>query len=400
MARIAIILGRLAVGGATSHAVDEALFLKNSHEVLLITGNPEQFEMDATYLLDGAEGFQHQMIPGFFRTRKIWKHWNTYRALRKILSEYKPDVVHTHTPVAGFVGRLAAASLRVKCILHSYHGLLFEGYFPAWQTRLLISGERWLARKTKFLLALSPGQKNDLVNKYRIAPASKVRCVPVGVDVASFESREGETEGESFRSRYGLMHADIVVGMIGRLVAIKNHQLGILAFQKLLTSFPNAKLVIVGDGPLKLSLQNFCHQLGLMYDTVHDQNRGRTSVIFSSWQKSMPEVMAAMNIVILTSEAEGTPLCVMEAMAAGRPVVSTKVGGVPEMIDHLQDGMLVKRGDCDGLVDALSDLLTNKQLLNKLGTKARAKAIARFDKRTGLLLVEDLIKDCQNSEQH
>jgi glycosyltransferase involved in cell wall biosynthesis len=391
MARIAIILGRLAVGGATSHAIDEALYLKDRHEVLLITGPPADYEWNASYLLHGFNGFDHQMIPGFIRTRKIWKHWKTYITVRKLLRQFKPDVVHTHTPVAGIIGRMAAANLGVNCILHSYHGLLFKGYFPAWQNELLIAFERWLARKSHFLLALSKGQKRDLVEKYSIAPSGKVLCVPIGVDVASFIKSDGQDAGAAFRARYNFSKSDIVIGMVGRLVPVKNHRTALLAFQKLRTRIPHAYLLIVGDGPLKQPLQAYCKELGLSYSGEAAFSEPGASVVFTSWQKNMPEVMAALDIMMLTSHSEGTPLCVMEAMAGGKPVVSVKVGGVPEMIDHRVDGMLVEQDDLEGLVDALDLLASDSQYARSLGSRARMKAVSSFDKQMGLNRIEELI---------
>jgi glycosyltransferase involved in cell wall biosynthesis len=397
MARIAIILGRLAVGGATAHAIDEVLHLKDRHEVLLITGLPEEHELNASYLLNGFTGFEHQMIPGFFRTRKIWKHWKTCLAVRKILLQFKPDVVHTHTPVAGFIGRMAAAQLGVKCIIHSYHGLLFKGYFPAWQSNLLVLFERWLAGKSHLLLALSPGQKNELVTQYHIAPENKVWCVPIGVDVALFAQSNAEQTRNAFRADYHLTPSDFVLGMVGRLVPIKNHRLGLLAFRQLQAKFPQIKLVIVGDGPLRQSLINYCEELGLAYSSGAIQSGKPTSVYFVSWQKKMYEVMAALDAVLLTSESEGTPICVMEAMASGKPVISTKVGGVPEMIDNMVDGLLVEKGDLETLVVGLSQLVGDRVLTSQLGAKAKAKAIATFNKTNGLNLLEKRLKDCFNS---
>lgn len=395
MARIAIILGRLAIGGATAHAIDEALFLKYRHEVMFISGLPEASELDASYLLRGSAGIEHRTIPGFFRTRKIWKHWNTYRRVRRLLQQFEPDVVHTHTPVAGFIGRLAAANIGVRCIMHTYHGLLFSGYFPGWQNKLLIALERWLSKKSNCLLALSEGQKSKLVDIYRIAPSAKVCCVPVGIDVTSFSTGDSEKMRESFRDKFNIDQSATVFGMVGRLVPIKNHRLALRAFQKVQASIPNAKLIIVGDGPMKQPLQAYCQQLGLSYasDCNVDRNTA-VSVVFASWQMNMPEVMLASDIIILSSDAEGTPLCVMEAMGAGKPVVSTNVGGVPEMIDHSVNGMLVEQGDDEGLAAALVQLANDSHLAHNIGNRAKLKAMAAFDKMKGLQQIEELVNKC------
>ena len=397
MARIAIILGRLAVGGATAHAIDEALYLKDRHEVMLITGMPAEHEWDASYLLNGEGTISHQMIPGFFRTRKMWMHWKTYVTVRKLLRQFKPDVVHTHTPVAGFIGRIAASRIGVKCIIHTYHGLLFSGYFPPWQSKLLVFFERWLAGKSHLLLALSQGQKNDLVYRYQIAPENKVGCVPIGVDVALFAQSNAELARAAFRSRYHIAPSEFVLGMVGRLVPIKNHRLGLLAFRQLQASFPQVKLLIVGDGPLRQSLLAYCKELGLTYASGAMQSGNPASVLFVSWQKKMPEVMAALDVVLLTSESEGTPISVMEAMASAKPVVCTKVGGVPEMIDHMVDGLLVEQGDVNGLVAALQHLISDTVLASKLGIQAQAKAAASFNRADGLKLIEERVNDCRLS---
>jgi glycosyltransferase involved in cell wall biosynthesis len=179
--------------------------------------------------------------------------------------------------------------------------------------------------------------------------------------------------------------------MVGRLVPVKNHRAALLAFQKLRIRNPHACLLIVGDGPLKQALQAYCKELDLSYSGEASFSEPGAPVVFTSWQKNMPEVMAALDIMMLTSHSEGTPLCVMEAMAAGKPVVSFKVGGVPEMIDHVVDGMLVEQGDLEGLVDALDLLASDSLCAQNMGSRARMKAVSLFDKQLGLKRVEELI---------
>jgi glycosyltransferase involved in cell wall biosynthesis len=381
------------VGGATSHAIDEALFLKEGHEVLLITGLPSKEELDASYLLKGATGFGHTVIPGFYRTRMLWKHWATYKSVRKTLLAFKPDVVHTHTPVAGFIGRLAAASLGVKCIVHSYHGLLFTGYFPAWQSKILVVAERWLAKKSHYLLALSQSQKEALAHQYHIADPAKILCAPIGIDLAAFSIGETEKleQRKNYRERVGFHTDDFVLGMVGRLVPIKNQEFAIKAFQKLLLKQPKAKLLMVGDGPAKRSLQGLCQMLGLSQTSLGDGHSASASVVFASWETNIPGAMAAMDVLMLTSKSEGTPLCIMEAMAAAKPVVCTAVGAIPEMVEHWQNGILVQPGDEQALVDALYQLGSDKDLSLSLGNNARVHALHAFDRTKGLQLIADLV---------
>lgn len=393
MARIAIILGRLSIGGATAHAIDAAQHLQQRHQVLLITGKPEKGEVLASYLLrDLSPEVQHISIRGFYRTWKPWQHLSAYFKLRKLLRRFQPEIVHTHTPVAGIAGRLAAWSLRVPCIVHTYHGFLFEGYYSGWKSRLVVALEKWLAGKSNLLLVLSAGQKSTLVDRYKVAPSGKVAIVPVGIDLSRFTA-EDQLLRNQFRQQYLLYESELAIGIIGRLVPVKNHSYLLLCMKEVALRLPGIRLFIVGDGPMQNELLKECEQLGLSA-TYFPENPAKATVTFTSWLQNVPEVMAGLDIVVLSSKSEGTPLVLMEAMAAGKAVVSTAVGAVPELVEHGMDAVLVPLNNPQEFaaeIIRLADPIAREYL----GRKAREKAITHFGRLQSLTKLEEALATCQ-----
>ncbi|MCU0394803.1 MAG: glycosyltransferase [Chitinophagaceae bacterium] len=389
MARIAIILGRLSVGGATRVALDTARYWQQHHEVLLITGEPGAEEGSAGIMLQGLDKVQHISLQGFHRTLAPWQHVQTYRKLRQILRQFRPHQVHTHTPVAGLTGRLAAASLQVPMVVHFYHGFLFSGYYGSITSRLIRLVERWLAGKTDLLMVLSQGQQKQLVHSYHIAPAEKVRVAPAGINPADFADPAGRLR-TLFRQQYRLDEHQLAIGMVGRLVAVKNPAFLLETVARLLPAFPGLRLFYVGDGPLAPALQQQCAQLGLPFSTPQHPGNQAT-VTFCSWQENMPMVMAGLDVVALSSVSEGTPLCIMEAMAAGKPVVSTAVGAIPEMVEDGINGFLVAENDLPAYLGALKRLLADANLRAAMGQNATARAQNSFNQQHGLENLSQLL---------
>ncbi|HEX5636131.1 MAG TPA: glycosyltransferase, partial [Gammaproteobacteria bacterium] len=223
MARIAIILGRLVIGGTTMDTLQVAQHLQRQHEVLLITGGGEKDEFEAAYLTAHLPRVRQERINGFSGNLNLFRDYLAYRKLRSALRRFGPDIVHTHTAKAGLLGRLAAAAEKVPVIIHTYHGLMFSGYYSEVKSQWVVKAERWLAGKTTRIIALSQTQKDQIANQFKVCPPAKVTVVPLGIDLSSFQT-DREKKRAAFRAKYFLGDHEIAIGIVGRIVPVKNHE--------------------------------------------------------------------------------------------------------------------------------------------------------------------------------
>jgi glycosyltransferase involved in cell wall biosynthesis len=239
-----------------------------------------------------------------------------------------------------------------------------NGYFGPTTNRLVRVAERGLARLSDRIVTISDRQRHDIVDRYRIAAPAKVSVVPLGFEL---EPLVDLPSVESARTALGLPADALVIGFIGRLVPIKQ-PLGLIeAFAQLSASHRTAVLLVVGDGELRPTVSRDVKRRGL-----------RERVVFAGWRDDLPKVYAAVDIVALTSRNEGTPVALIEAMAAGRPVVATDVGGVADVVEHGTSGLLVPSGDMRALADALARLAGDANERRRLGQNGRSHTLARY----------------------
>ena len=338
--RVVNVLARLNVGGPAIHvSLLTQRMAPPDYESFLVTGTVGGAEGDMTWYAT-ERGVTPIIIPTLGRElhpiRDIATLWKLYRLLRQL----KPDVVATHTAKAGFVGRVAAWLAGAPVIVHTYHGHVFHGYFSPAKTRLFLLLERFAARLSDAIIALTPGQRDDLVNVYHIAPASKFIVMGYGLDLSAFAA--AQRHSGTFRRAWGVAGDAPLITIVGRLAPVKNHALFLQAAVKLREVLPAARFAIVGDGELRTELEAQVDALGL-----------RHAVFFTGWQKDVTPVYADSDVLVISSVNEGTPFTVIEAMAAGCPVVSTAVGGVPDFLNYGELGKLVPSGDADALAGAL-----------------------------------------------
>jgi glycosyltransferase involved in cell wall biosynthesis len=268
--------------------------------------------------------------------------WKLWRLLRRV----RPTIVHTHTAKAGTLGRIAAFLARVPIRVHTYHGHVFHGYFSRANSAIFIGIEQALARVTTKIITISPSQRADLARYLRLSP-DRLMLVPLGLELARVRSPNPIAARAEFRRSIGAHENDMLVGLIGRLVPIKNHVLAFDAIERLAPAHPSLKLVLVGGGELE--------------STLHEEARRRKIVdriIFAGWREDLSVVYAGCDAVMLTSDNEGTPVCLIEALAAGRPVIATDVGGVSDVLDGGRLGLLVPPRDPESLARGLSELLS------------------------------------------
>jgi glycosyltransferase involved in cell wall biosynthesis len=263
------------------------------------------------------------------------------------------------------VGRLAAHICGVPLIVHTYHGHVFHSYFGPTKTRVYLTIERALGLLTDRVIAVGEGQRREIAG-YGVVPAQKLVAIPLGLELGPFleaESFRGQLRGE-----LGLGSSVPLIGIVARLVPVKAHEVFLKAARLIREQRPDARFLVIGDGERRAELEALVQRMGLA-----------SSVTFLGWRADMPAVYADLDVVALSSLNEGSPVSLIEALAAARPVVSTAVGGVPEVVVHGRTGLTVPSGDVTGLAQAITTLLLDQSLAERLGTAGRAHVYPGYD---------------------
>ena len=348
-------------------------------ETGLIIGGKDDHEQDAAHLIEGT-GVQPFTIPHMRRDIRPKDDRTAYNEVKKIIRDFKPDVVHTHAAKSGAIGRLAASAARVPVIVHTFHGHVFHSYFGRAKTRFFLGAERYLARKSSGIIAISNAQKAELADTYGIAPADKIRVMPLGLNLDPF-ARAGSdpTIRGTFRAQYGINDDEIAVGIIGRIVPVKNHALFAEVVGRVQAAAAHKKLrwIIVGDGDQRTPMEADLRARGIDYAYWPEDPRPATAVC-TSWLTDIPAVMAGLDTVLLTSHNEGTPVSLIEAQAAGRPVVSTDVGGVKDVVVSGSTGFITPPGEAGAMSEAILRLVEDEGLRHELGKAGQLFAQKQF----------------------
>ncbi len=364
MPKVLRIINRFNIGGPTFNAAYLSKYLPSNYETLLIGGEKEDHEESSMHVLHEL-GLQPLIIPEMRRSINPLNDYFVYRKLKNIIEEFKPDIVHTHAAKAGTIGRLAAYNAKVPVILHTFHGHVFHSYFNKAKTSVFKNIERNLAAKSTKIIAISERQKYELGTIHRICAPEKIEVVPLGFDLSRFQENY-EAKRKSFRAQYNIADDEIAVGIIGRIVPIKNHEMFIRAWKS--ASVKTSKKIrafVIGDGEDRTKVENLAKELGI---SVCSQNfeKSECSLTFTSWIKEIDFVNAGLDIVALCSLNEGTPVSLIEAQAANNPVLSTKVGGVENIVIEGKTGLLCEVGDLEKYSAKLLELLENDELRTKM----------------------------------
>jgi glycosyltransferase involved in cell wall biosynthesis len=229
MPKVLRIINRLNLGGPTFNAAYLSKYMGPEFETLLVSGMKDDSEESSEFIVKQLD-LHPVYMPEMYRELNPFRDYKSYYKLRKIIEEFKPDIVHTHAAKAGAVGRLAAAHSNVPVIIHTFHGHIFHSYFNPAKTRLFLEIERYLARRTTSIITLSEAQKHELSDIFKIAPASKFAIIPLGFDLAKFENNQ-QTKRKEFRQAYNISDDEIAIGIVGRLVPVKNHALFLKALK-------------------------------------------------------------------------------------------------------------------------------------------------------------------------
>jgi glycosyltransferase involved in cell wall biosynthesis len=370
--RVVRVIARLNIGGPARQVVvlDQGLRALGC-DTLLVYGAPGTAE-GALDDLARERGVPTIVMPTLGRRISVLRDGITAFRLIRILFASRPDVVHTHTAKAGTLGRLAGAIYNLtrpraqRCaIVHTFHGNVFSGYFGRVGSGLTRMTERALARVTDRIITLSPQQCDEITTRFRIASRDRVEVVAAGHDLERLLALE--PGDDRLRRELGWNGQHVVIGYVGRLVGIKDVQTLLRAVAAIAAGCPQVRLLVAGDGGERAALEDLARALNL---------DGITR--FIGWSTDLSRLYAAIDIVALTSLNEGMPASLIEGMAAGRPVVATRVGGVPELVTDGENGHLVAARDVPAVARALESLATDAARRAAFGERARLAVGRRF----------------------
>jgi glycosyltransferase involved in cell wall biosynthesis len=364
--RVLRVIARLNLGGPAQQAalLSGGRLDPERFETLLVHGSLPPGEGSMADLAE-REGARTEFVPSLGQPLRPHRDVAALVKVAAIARRFRPDIVHTHTAKAGFVGRTAAlAAVRPRPLLvHTFHGHVLEGYFGAAKSGLYRRLERTLARRTDRLIGVSDSTVADLV-RLGVAPPDRFDVIPLGLDLDAFARLE-EAAGCDLRAELGIGEEEVVLGFVGRLVEIKRVDLLLRAFARARDGV-RLRLLVVGDGELRPRLEALTAELGIA-DTVS----------FLGYRRDRREVAAATDVAVLASANEGTPVSLIEAAAAGRPAVATRVGGVGDVVTP-QTGILVDSGDVDALAVAIAELARERGRRRRMGAAARERALSGY----------------------
>jgi glycosyltransferase involved in cell wall biosynthesis len=369
--RVLHVLANLGAGGAERMAVHIVLGLNRQRFEPAVVAFSGRYGSDLEQQLDQA-GIKTWFLgkgPGF--------DWRTYYRLHRVFKEFRPDIAHTHVHVM----RYAFPSLvyfKPRLMVHTVNNIAECEIEPR---------ARWLQslayRRGVIPVAVAREVAASLERVYGIGNSRVVwNCIPTDLYASP------QTPGATWRAKQGFSNEDVLFVCVARFAPQKNHDLLISAFAKGPASDPRAHLVLAGQGVLRAQLQVRVNQLGLT-NRVH----------FLGLRTDIPDVLGAADIFVLGSDYEGNPLSVIEAMAAGLPIVSTAVGGVPELLQNGKEGFIVQPGNADGLSEAMVTLLNDSNLRRMMGVAAAVRAKAKFDVSAMVRAYEQLYDEVAGPSQ-
>ncbi len=365
--KIARVITRLNVGGPSVHVILATDMLKTfGFSTVLIAGSLAAGETGVENL-EREKNVKPILIPEMSRDLSPLRDLRALWKLVRLLRREKPLILHTHTSKAGALARIASLAAGIPIRVHTYHGNVFSEHFSPFHSHLYIIIERLLAHFTHRLIALSPSQKVELSHRHRIANSSKVACIALGFETAPFLNNG--TRAGFLRTQLGLTAQHQLVGWVGRLAPIKDPCLFVQIARQIHVRFPESNFVVAGDGELRphlekdvklAELENCFHVLG--------------------WWKNLPQLYSDLDVVVLTSKNEGTPLALLESMASGKAFIAPDVGGIRDLmlgkpraeqgIEIFENGILVPRAP-EFFVGSLTWLFQRPEQLTAMGCKGR-----------------------------
>jgi glycosyltransferase involved in cell wall biosynthesis len=362
------VIARLNVGGPALHvAYLTAGLAERGYDTMLVAGSLARGEESMAYVAR-QRGVRVETLGELHREISPLRDARAIVRLARLIRRERPVILHTHTAKAGAVGRIAAllvGAARPPIIVHTFHGHVLRGYFSAPLTFAFRTLERWLATFTTVLVAVSPEVRDDLV-RLGVAPEEKFVVIRLGIELDERVGTDGDARTET-RRLLGVASDSFLVGWIGRMTAVKRTEDVLRTFRGLLDRNVDAQLLLVGDGPDRPRLERLAHELGIV-----------KRCLFVGYQNDVGRFYDAIDVLLLPSANEGTPVSVIEALAAGRTAVATRIGGVPDVVRDEVDGFLVEVGDVDEAADRLAELARDPERRARMGASGRERVVARY----------------------
>lgn len=364
--KILRIVSRLNIGGPSIHC---SILFKglNSKRFIskLVSGKISPHEGDMSYLVKSGRANPLIRVDEMQREIVFLKDLVSFFKIAWIIRKEKPDIVHTHLAKAGSISRIAVfvcnlfINKKIRTV-HTFHGNVLEGYFSPLKSNIVIIIEKALAKITDAIIAISQTQKWELTEKFQLADANKVHIINLGFDLTRFLNtrRMGK-----LRSLLCVGDETLLIGIVGRLAPIKNHVLFMDSVKLLNERFPqkDIRFIIVGDGELRNYLEIYARKIGIL-----------EKVVFYGWEKEVEKIYADLDILVLTSNNEGTPVSIIESMASSVPVVTTGVGGIKDLLGRIETrarteedfsicerGILCSKGNAEAIASGIQYLIEN-----------------------------------------
>ena len=360
--RVVRLFSRLNIGGPSVHVILlTAGLTARGYRTRLVVGQESAQEGN---LLDLAaeKGVPCERLDALGREIRVISDIRALFGLYRVIRDFQPSVVHTHAAKAGLLGRVAARLAGVPVVVHTYHGHVLRGYFGPVKTAVFRRLEALLSHLSDALIAVSEAVKQDLVT-LGVAPAGHIRVVPLGLDLERFTL---ELPRGVLRAGPGVAADAPLVGMVGRLVPIKDVPTFLRAAALVRAARPDVRFALVGDGEERAALEREAARLGLS-----------SALSFHGWRRDMEAVYGDLDVVVNSSRNEGTPVALIEALASGRPVVATRVGGTADLLAGGEFGHLVPPEDPRALADAILGVLEDTPAARRRALLGRAHVLAR-----------------------
>ena len=390
MTKILHIITRLDMGGSAQNTLLTCMELCGKYEIILVHGLSQESgmsDLEKQIVQDGVEkarknGVKVIALPSMVRSIRLIKDFRALFSLMWLIIKEKPEIVHTHSSKGGILGRLAAKIAGVPYIIHTPHGHVFYGHFGTLASKVFLWVERIFSRFTDRMVALTDGEKDDYISLAVCSP-DKIFKIHSGVEVNKFMQGNGNRVEK--RRSLGLDQNEAVIGFVGWLLPIKGPDYLLKAMDFVWHGHPEASVVLVGKGDLDVDLRA---------EALKKNANGK--VKFLGWREDIDEIMPLFDMLVLPSLNEGMGRVLVEAMAAGKPVVASRVGGIPDLVRHGETGYLVPPANEQALADGIKMLLDDPEKAKQMGQRGQ-EYCHQFSLEAMIEKLDDLYSDLMHN---
>jgi len=357
------IITRLDKGGSAENTFLTLTGLdENSYEATLISGPVGDPKHDRRKQIE-KQGIEYILIPELVRNISPINDLITLFKIYGFLRNEKFDIVHTHTSKAGLLGRLAAKLAGIPIVIHTPHGHVFFGYFGPFKTKIFIFLERLASRITHKILALTNREKKDYI-LFKIANEDKFVVINSGIELSRFK-KLNFNEKQNIKKELGIPENSLIIGTVGRLVPVKGPEFLLKAAKQIVPKYPDSFFIFTGDGYLRQDLEKKALEMGV-----------KENIIFLGWRDDVAKIVSVYDVFVLPSLNEGMGRVLVEAMALGKPIVASNVGGIPDLVTHGKNGFLVSPKNPKELARYIQILLVDEEKREEMGQVGKEMAVS------------------------